>query len=310
MSPMEPHGSPPVTSAIVLAGGRSSRMGRHKALLVFDNEPLIVHIVTALRSLCEDVVVVGSRDQELPPLPATVIRDRVAYQGPVGGICYGLAAIRGEVAVVVACDSAFLSLPLLSHLLDRIQDHDVVVPHWDGRWQPLHAVYRKTVLPILEQQLARGESRPVQLFDKVRTCRIDEDEVRRFDPDGASFFNMNTPEDYAAALARWRDRRAGADASVKPAAIACTVELFGVARMVAKTAQVTLALPAGATLAHAFAALAELLPALKGRVIAADEPRLTDGYTCNINGRAFVRAPEATIEQGDTLVILSADAGG
>lgn len=190
-------------SAIVLAGGRSSRMGRPKALLLFDNEPLIVHIVTALRSLCGDVVVVGAPDQELPWLPATVIRDAVAYQGPVGGISYGLAAISGEVAIVVACDSVFLSLPLLSHLLDRIPAHDVVVPQWEGRLQPLHAVYRKAVLPILERQLARGESRPVHLFDKVRTLTIDEDEVRRFDPAGSSFFNMNTPDDYAEALGRW-----------------------------------------------------------------------------------------------------------
>jgi molybdopterin-guanine dinucleotide biosynthesis protein A len=200
---MDPHDKAAGASAIVLAGGRSSRMGRPKALLHFDNEPLIVHIVTALRTLCADVVVVGAPEQELPSLPAKVIRDAVAYQGPVGGICYGLGAIDGEVAIVVACDSAFLSLPLLSHLLDRIREHDVVVPLWGGRFQPLHAAYRRTVLPILEQQLARGELRPVDLFGKVRTLNIDEEEIRRFDPDGSSFFNMNTPEDYAQALERW-----------------------------------------------------------------------------------------------------------
>ncbi len=198
---------PAGASAIVLAGGRSSRMGQPKALLRFDNEPLIVHIVTALRSLCSDIVVVGAPDQPLPPLDARVIHDTVAHQGPVGGIYYGLAAVRGDIAFVVACDSAFLSLPLVAHLFDRISDHDVVVPHWGGRLQPLHAVYRKGVVPVLERRLARGDLTLMHLFDKVRTLTIDEDEIRRFDPDGDSFFNMNTPEDYATALNRWSGAR-------------------------------------------------------------------------------------------------------
>lgn len=138
-------------------------------------------------------------------MPVTLVRDDVAYQGPVGGIYYGLRAGVGEVSFVTACDSAFLSSPLISHLLSQISQHDVVVPHWQGRFQPLHAVYRRSVLPLLEAQLVRGELRPVYLFEKVRTRRIDEDQIRLFDPEGLSFFNMNTPEDYSEALKRWSD---------------------------------------------------------------------------------------------------------
>src|SRR6266545_4087161 len=192
-------------TAIVLAGGKSSRMGKPKALLPFDNEPLIVHIVFALRRLFAEVVVVAAPGQELPSMPVTLVRDDVAHQGPVGGICYGLRAAGGDVSFVTSCDSAFLNFDLISHLLSEISQHDVVVPHWEGRFQPLHAVYRRTVLPLLEGQLARGELRPVYLFDKVRTRKIDEDVIRRFDPEGLSFFNMNTPDDYAEALKRWGD---------------------------------------------------------------------------------------------------------
>ena len=182
-------------------------MGTPKALLLFDGEPLIVHLVTSLSRQFAEVVVVAAPGQDLPSMPVTVVRDDVAYQGPVGGICYGLRASSSDVSFVTACDSAFLSPRLISHLLSQIPQHDVVVPHWQGRLQPLHAVYRRSVLPLLEGQLTRGELRPVFLFDKVRTRRIDEDEVRLFDPEGWSFFNMNTPEDYSEALKRWSGAR-------------------------------------------------------------------------------------------------------
>ncbi len=284
-------------------------MGSPKALLLFDNAPLIVHLVARLRRLFAEVVVVAAPGQDLPSMPVTLVRDDVAHQGPVGGIYYGLAAASGDVSFVTACDSAFLSSRLIAHLLSQVADHDVVVPHWQGRLQPLHAVYRKTVVPLLEGQLARGELRPVYLFDKVRTRRIDEEEIRRFDPDGSSFFNMNTPEDYAEALARWGDVSRRGD-SPQSDSIPCTVELFGVARLITQTRQVSLALPSGATVSHVFAALAEKLPVLVGRVISPDGTSLVKGYACNVNGLEFVRTPAAKVNPGDCIVILSADAGG
>jgi len=296
---MEDRSSPPGATAIVLAGGKSSRMGTPKALLLFDGEPLIVHVVTTLRRLFPEVVVVAAPGQDLPSMPVTLVRDEVAYQGPVGGICYGLRASGGNVSFVTACDTAFLSSRLISHLLAQIPQHDVVVPHWQGRLQPLHAVYRRSVLPLLEGQLARGELRPVFLFDKVPTRRIEEEEIRLFDPEGWSFFNMNTPDDYSEALTRWSE-----------ASIPCTVELFGVARLVAQTREVSLVLPPEATCAEMFAALAKKLPVLVGPVISPDRTRLVDGYACNVNGLQFVRSPAVSINPGDKLVILSADAGG
>jgi molybdopterin-guanine dinucleotide biosynthesis protein A len=294
-----------INSAIVLAGGKSSRMGTPKALLRFDDEPLIVHVVGTLRRIFDDIVVVAAPGQELPSMPVTLVRDEVAYQGPVGGICYGLRAARGEVAFVSSCDSVFLNGRLIEHLLEQSAACDVVVPHWHDRFQPLHAVYRRSVLPLLEEQLARGELRPVFLFDKVRTCRIDEDEIRRFDPDGASFFNMNTPDDYAEATRRWNEGKAR-----KASRIACTIELFGVARLVTNTNEISLDVPREATYSQLFAALADRLPALVGRVITPDRTRLVDGYACNVNGRDFVRAPETRVNDGDNIAILSADAGG
>jgi molybdopterin-guanine dinucleotide biosynthesis protein A len=316
-------------SAIILTGGKSSRMGRPKALLPFDDEPLIAHIVRALQELFADIVVVAAPEQELPQLPVTLVRDDVPFQGPVGGIYYGLKAARGEFAFVTSCDVAFLNFSLISNLLSYIVDYDVVVPDWQDRFQPLHAVYRRSVTPLLKEQLDRRELRPIFLYAKVRTRKIAEEEIRRYDPEGLSFFNMNTPADYEAALQRWseskrklvaettKNERCAALENVYPVPAvsvadsnSVTVELFGVARLLAKTRSIVVPLPGEASLTAVLAALAQRLPVLVGRVIDPAGAALVNGYACNINGLNFIRSPSAKVNAGDKIFILSADAGG
>ena len=295
---MDNHPTIADATAVVLVGGKSSRMGRAKALLPFDNEPLIAHVVRKLERVFSEIVVVAAPDQELPSLPVTLVRDEVAYQGPVSGIYHGLEAATHTICFVTSCDAPFLNLMVVAHLLSQIRDYDVVVPFWQERFQPLHAVYRASVAALLKEQLERGELRPIFLFDKVRTHRIQEEEIRWFDPDGLSFLNMNSPAEYEAALQLWNKRNS----------ISVCVELFGVARMLSKTRSVSLDLKEGATLRQVFSALGDRLPVLVGRVL--NSEGLINGYTCNINGLNFVRAPDAKISSGDKIFILSADAGG
>ncbi len=285
-------------AAVILVGGKSSRMGRAKALLPFDNEPLIAHVVRRLKSWFPEIIVVAAPDQELPELSAVLVRDEIAYQGPVSGIYHGLKAATRDVCFVTSCDAPFLNFELIDHLLEQISDYDVVVPFWQERFQPLHAIYRTSVVPLLKEQLERGELRPIFLYDKVRTRKIQEAEIRRLDPEGLSFLNMNSPADYDAALQLWRERNT----------ISVSVELFGIARMLTKTQSVSLDLNEGATLAQVFSALGEKLPALVGRVL--NSGGLIHGYSCNLNGLNFVRAPDVKVSSGDKIFILSADAGG
>jgi molybdopterin-guanine dinucleotide biosynthesis protein A len=296
-------------SAIVLTGGKSSRMGRSKALLPFGNQPLIVHIVRTLERKFKQIIVVGAPDQELPVLSAKVVRDDIAYQGPVGGIYYGLKAATRSTAFVTSCDAAFLSLPLISFLQSKILDHDVVAPYWQDRFQPLQAVYRRSVLPLLKEQLERGELRPIFLYDRVRTYKVSEEEIRRCDPEGLSFFNMNAPEDYARALQLWQQREASTVQMEEPP-LSCTVELFGVARLLAKTQVISLTLARDARVADVLLMVAQRLPILIGRVINSDKMSLSAGFACNINGITFVRDPATKIRSEDKIFIISADAGG
>jgi hypothetical protein len=197
--------------------------------------------------------------------------------------------------------------------MSKISEYDVVVPYWEERYQPLHAVYRRSVLPLLEEQLSRGELRPVFLYEKVRTHKVGEAEIRRFDPEGLTFLNINTPQDYQSALHRWHEirQRMATESAPRPnASVPVTVELLGVARLLAKTQEVSLSLPQEPTLSHVFVALAERLPVLVGRVISTDKRSLLSGYSCNLNGLDFVRNPIAKINPGDKIFVLSADAGG
>ena len=293
--------NPQPLSAVILTGGKSSRMGSPKALLMFDGEPLIAHVVQTLGQLFSDIVVVAAPDQELPSLPVTLVHDEIAHQGPVGGIFYGLQAAQSDLCFVTSCDAPFLNLALVQFLIEQSADYDVVVPQWEGRLQPLHAVYRRSVAPLLRIQLDRGELRPVFLYEKVRTREIAADEIRQIDPAGLSFRNLNTPDDYAAALELWGELQ-------RP--IACTIELFGVARLKAKTDRVSALLPPRATLGDALAVLAEKVPALVGSVLTDGRRSLASGYACNINGLDFTRNWDRSLRSGETLLILASDAGG
>jgi molybdopterin-guanine dinucleotide biosynthesis protein A/molybdopterin converting factor small subunit len=277
-------------------------------------------MVRRLGRLFADTVIVAAPEQELPALPSTIVRDDVAHQGPVGGIYYGLNAASQDICFVTSCDAPFLNLRLISYLMSEISDYDVVVPFSQDRFQPLHAVYRKHVAPLLKEQLERGELRPIFLYDKVRTRKITEAEIQPLDPEGLSFLNMNTPEDYETALARWQVNRQRMETEtaaqfpvsslISNSSLSCTVELFGVARLLTKTKEVSLSLPQAATLSHVCQALAAEHPVLLGRVINPDRSSLSSGYSCNINGLEFVRNPNAKVNPGDKIFILSADAGG
>jgi molybdenum cofactor guanylyltransferase len=190
-------------AVIFLAGGQSSRMGRPKAWLDFGGQPLLWLLVERMRESFPEIVVVAAPGQELPPTTAVTVFDERPGEGPVAGLVVGLLAVEAPLAFVSSCDAPFLDPQLAAHLAGRAADYDVVVPEWGGRLHPLHAVYRTSVQPLLAQQLEEGRRRPVDLFDRVRTLVVREPELRELDPEGRSFLNVNTPEEYERVRALW-----------------------------------------------------------------------------------------------------------
>jgi molybdopterin-guanine dinucleotide biosynthesis protein A len=178
-------------------------MGTPKSWLGFGGRPLLAVLVERMLAHFPEAVVVSAPGQDLPPTPARVVHDENPGEGPVAGLVVGLREVTRPLAFVTSCDVPFLDPALVGHLLEQSAGFDVVVPEWEGRLHPLLALYRTTVQPLLARQLAEGRRRPVDLFDRVPTRIVPEAELRALDPEGRSFLNMNTPEDYARALHLW-----------------------------------------------------------------------------------------------------------
>jgi molybdopterin-guanine dinucleotide biosynthesis protein A len=206
---------------IVLAGGRSRRMGQPKEALRFLDTTLLGHTVSVLDRCCFPVVVIArDAEQELPPLPieAEIAYDDEADQGPLAGLAAGLAAVHGHCDAVfaTACDAPFLTESAVGWLCGQLGTHAAVMPRIGGVLQPLAAVYRVDVLPTVQRLLAQGERRLHALAEHVDTRILDEAEVDAFDPSRRFLRNVNSPEEYAAVLAEAEGIAGGAAGAPGP----------------------------------------------------------------------------------------------
>lgn len=198
----------PSVTGMILAGGASSRMGRNKALIELEGQPLIARVVQALRPLADDILIVANDPQPLSFLNLPIIPDITPGYGPLMGLYSGLKGASGELAVMVAVDMPFLTPDFLRFLLALAPDHDVVIPEAGGRLHPLCAVYRRTTcLPAIEQVIARGQRRLIAFHPLVRVRRVGEDELRAISPDLLALANVNTPQELAWARERLRETR-------------------------------------------------------------------------------------------------------
>jgi len=189
---------------IVLCGGKSTRMGVSKANLPFGPETMLQRVVRLLSTVVSPVVVVAAREQSLPELPDNVkiTRDEREQRGPLEGLRAGLTVLSNSVdaAYVTSCDVPLLVPGFVARMVELLGDHDIAVMEVDGFPHPLSAVYRRDTLPQVESLLARDRLRPVFLFDAVRTRRVRPEEVASVDRQLRTLRNLNTPEDYRAAL--------------------------------------------------------------------------------------------------------------
>ena len=190
--------------AIVLCGGKSTRMGTSKALLPFGPETMLQRVVRLLASVVSPIVVVAAVDQQLPELPPTAIvtRDEHEGRGPLEGLRAGLKALPAhvEAAYVTSCDVPLLVPAFVRQMLDLAKGYDVAVIENDGFSHPLSAVYRRATLPRIEELLEHDRLRPAFLFDAVNTLRVSPAQLSS-DPQLQTLRNLNTREDYEQALA-------------------------------------------------------------------------------------------------------------
>ena len=187
------------TAGIVLAGGRSTRLGRDKASEILLERSLLQRVVERLDGLVDEIVVVKAQGQELPATvtgtPVRVVEDTYPGTGPLGGIYTGLVATEATATIAVACDMPLLQRELLSELLRLLPGHDLVAPIKESLPEPLCTAYAKSCVEVIRRKLEAGEYKASGYFDEVNAMLLEPEAWQEFDPQGLSFLNINREDD-------------------------------------------------------------------------------------------------------------------
>ncbi len=211
---------PPVTG-VILAGGKSRRMGENKALMRLGDDSLIGHVIRCLHDVTDELLLVTNSPTEYAHLDVPMHGDILPDAGALGGVYTGVTHASHDAILCVACDSPFLEPKLLSYLVTVLGEYDVVIPYtYSSRQTPfcrnkdigvtnpsygddtqitlqtLCAAYSKRCLSIIELMLRESELRVHALQERAHIKRVSPEVWREFDPEGMSFFNINTPEDF------------------------------------------------------------------------------------------------------------------
>ncbi len=201
----------PSTAGVILCGGQSSRMGRPKAWLPVGNELMLPRVVRLLSEVVSPLVVVAAPNQDVPPLPEgiEIVRDPERGRGPLQGLAAGLEALRhlAQAAYLSSCDVPFLQPAFVRRMMELRGEHAICVPRVGGYFHPLAAVYQVEVANVAAKLLEQGQLRPAFLFEQVPTRIVEPPELADIDPTFQTLRNLNTPEDYEAALRNLADEK-------------------------------------------------------------------------------------------------------
>ena len=186
-------------SCIILAGGKSLRLGHDKVLERVGNISLLERVISRVDSFSKDIIIVTAEKRTFAPLEkypkVTTTCDILPGHGSLGGIYTGLIESNSFYNLVVAADMPFLKESLLRYMIEVSDGFDFVLPRVNNLYEPLHAVYSKNCITPIETIFHQGKRVIIELFNYVKIRFIEDEEVDRFDPQHLSFFNINTRED-------------------------------------------------------------------------------------------------------------------
>ncbi len=179
--------------------------GTRKAFLRLGRETFLDRTLRILRPFVDSFLIVTNEPSLYAGFDAQIVRDMREGVGPLMGIYSGLTASSSEASLVTAVDTPLVSPALVRRLVETDPACDVCVPRWKGEVEPLCAVYSRRCLPAIDNAFAENPAAPriISFFPSVRVCSIEEQAVRELDPEGLSFFNVNTRSDYEELLSRF-----------------------------------------------------------------------------------------------------------
>jgi molybdopterin-guanine dinucleotide biosynthesis protein A len=182
-------------TGFILLGGKSSRYGSNKAFVEIEGVRLVDRVARVMKSIFHRIVLLTNTPEEYAFLETPMVEDLIKGLGPMGGIYTGLMTLSDEAGFFVACDMPFLSESLIRHMVDVRDDFDIVVPRMDWMLEPLHALYSKKCLPVIHEAIGQDQHQILKCFAELRVRYVDEEELRLWDPELRSFFNINKPQD-------------------------------------------------------------------------------------------------------------------
>ena len=179
----------------IMAGGQSSRMGMDKSFVLFEGQPMIEVVVDAVAGLGDETLLITNKPDEYAHLNLPMVSDVYPNHGSLGGIFTAVHAASHPHTLVVACDMPWLNRQLLEYMVGLRETADVIVPRWEKYPEPLHAIYSKACLNPIEAKLKEKRLKITGFFGEVDVQFVDREEIERFDRNGRSFANINSPED-------------------------------------------------------------------------------------------------------------------
>ena len=182
-------------TGLILAGGKSSRFGKNKALVEVGGVRLIERVIKVMGSVFKQVIIITNTPDEYAYLKLPMIEDLIKGLGPLGGLYTGLESISNETGFFVACDMPFLSEPLIRHIVEFRNEFDVILPKIDWKIEALHGLYNKRCLPAIRELIDSQQYQVIRFFPKMRVKYLDEAEIRKYDPELKTFFNINEPRE-------------------------------------------------------------------------------------------------------------------
>jgi len=171
-------------------------MGSDKAFLPIGGSPLIEHVLSPLKRLFREIIVVTNAPEQYAAYGVSVVRDAFNKRGPLTGIYSGLLHSNDEYNFVVACDMPFLNAQLIAYMISLAEGYDAVVPTIGEFMEPLHAVYYKGIVPVIEARIKQNDQRIRNMLATLRIRYVLKEEIDRFDPERKSFKNLNTRQEY------------------------------------------------------------------------------------------------------------------
>ncbi|GAN33836.1 MAG: molybdenum cofactor guanylyltransferase [Candidatus Brocadia sp. AMX2] len=183
-------------TAIILAGGKSRRMGFNKAFLPYGDKTFIEHQIARLNKIFDEIILSANDARLYAHLNLPIVSDILPERGPLSGICAGLIRSTSFHSFVIACDMPFIHEKIILYLREQIGGYDVVVPQTSRGLEPLHAFYSRNCIQPMYRCLNEGRLRIIDFFSEVKVKIVDEQEFKELDVPTQPLVNLNTPEEY------------------------------------------------------------------------------------------------------------------